>query len=54
MVTTACWTILSSSAAMHPAVQIDQLTLQPGLILLPRDAIDSRGGFPLQGVKALP
>jgi hypothetical protein len=39
---------------MHPAVQIDEPILQPGLVLLPRNAIDSWGGFPLQSVKAFP
>ena len=41
-------------AAMHPAVQVDPPPLQPGLVLLPRHAIDSGGGFPLQSVKAFP
>src|ERR1700693_4032329 len=29
-------------SSVHPAVQIDQSTLQSGFILLPRHAIDSR------------
>src|SRR5271167_438303 len=40
--------------AVDPAVQINEPTLQPGLVLLPRHAVHSRGGFPLQSVKAPP
>jgi hypothetical protein len=41
-------------AAMHPAVQVNKAFLQTGLILLPRYAIDSGGGFSLECVKAFP
>jgi len=40
--------------AVDPAVQVSEATLQPGLILLPRHAVHSRSGFPLQSVKAPP
>jgi hypothetical protein len=39
---------------MDPTVQIDQSTLQSGLILLPDDAVHAGASVPLQGVKALP
>src|SRR5262245_31655812 len=39
---------------MHPAMEIDKSILQPGFILLPRDAVYSWRRFPLQGVKAVP
>src|ERR1035437_9265389 len=41
-------------AAMHPAVQVNQVLLQIGLILLPRYAIDPGRGFSLEGIKAFP
>ena len=44
----------SKCSTVDPAVQIDQSTLQPGLILLPRHAVHSRCRFPLQRVKAFP
>src|SRR6516225_8006281 len=44
----------SISAPVDPAVQISELTLQPGLILQPRDSVHPWGGFSLQGVKAVP
>ncbi len=39
---------------VDPAVQIDESTFPPGLILLPREAVYSRCRFSLQRVKALP
>src|SRR5271169_5533717 len=36
-------------SAMHPAVQVNETSLHPGLILLPRYAIDAGGGFSLEG-----
>ena len=45
-----CWIC----SAVDPAVQVDQLTLQPGSILLPRRAVYPRCSLSLQGVKALP
>jgi hypothetical protein len=39
---------------VNPAVKIDQSTFQPGLILFPRDAVDTGGGFPLRGKQAFP
>src|SRR5215470_10970179 len=44
----------SISAAVNPAVQIGQPTFQPGLILLPSDAVHSWRGLTLQRVKAIP
>src|SRR5215831_5328596 len=44
----------SISAAVNPAVQIDEPTLQPGLILLPSDPVHSWRGLTLQRVKAIP
>src|SRR5208282_122481 len=44
----------SICSTVHPAVQIDQSTLQPGLVLLPREAVYPRGRLSLQGVKACP
>src|SRR5215831_18598920 len=44
----------SVSAAVNPAVQIDEPTLQSSLILLPRDTVHSWSHFSLQGVKAVP
>src|SRR3990172_581911 len=44
----------SVSAAVNPAVKIDQPTFQSGLILVPRDAVYPRSGFPFQRVKAIP
>ena len=44
----------SICSAVDPAVQVDQPTLQPGLILLPRRAVYPRCSLSLQGVKALP
>src|SRR5579863_2157186 len=44
----------SVRSTMHPAVQIDQSILQPGLILLPSNAVYSGCGFSLQRVKAFP
>src|ERR1019366_1639411 len=41
-------------SAMHPAVQVNKTFLQTRLILLPRYAIDSGGGFSLEGIKAFP
>src|ERR1035438_1126378 len=41
-------------STMNPVVQIGEPTLQPGLILSPRDAIYPRCSLPLQGVKAVP
>src|SRR6516162_909908 len=41
-------------ATVNPAQQIGQPTLQPGLILLPSDAVHSRRGLTLQSVKAVP
>src|SRR5215472_9104920 len=35
-------------------MQIDQSILQSGFVLMPRHAIHSRGGLPLQSVKAVP
>src|SRR6516164_6780612 len=42
------------SAAVYPAVQIGEPTFQPGLILLPSDAIHSWCSSTLQSVKAVP
>src|SRR5260370_8454532 len=44
----------SISAAVNPAVQINESILQSGLILLPSDAVYSWDSFPLQRVKAIP
>ena len=44
----------SISATVDPAVQIGEPTFQPGLVLLPCDAIHPWRGFTLQGVKAFP
>ena len=41
-------------AAMHPAVQVNQVFLQIGLILLPPCAIDPGCSFSLEGIKAFP
>src|SRR5712672_318914 len=42
----------SVGSAMHPAMKINQAIFQPGFILLPRYAVYSRCGLPLQRVKA--
>ena len=39
---------------MYPTVEVNQPTFQPGLILLPGDAVHAGGSFPLQRVKARP
>src|ERR1043166_9182857 len=44
----------SISATVNPAVQIGEPTFQPGLILLPSDAVHSWCGLALQSVKAVP
>jgi len=44
----------SVSAAVDSTVQIGQPTFQPSLIILPSDAVHSRRGLTLQGVKAVP
>jgi hypothetical protein len=41
-------------STMNPSVKVDEPILQAGLILLPRDSVHSRCGFPLQQVKAFP
>jgi hypothetical protein len=38
---------------VNPAVKINELTLQPGFILLPPDTIDSRRSLTLESVKAI-
>src|SRR5579863_9919908 len=43
----------SVSAAVNPAVQIGEPTIQPGLILLPSDSVYPWSSFTLQGVKAV-
>ena len=42
------------SAAMHPAVQVNQVFLQIGLILPPDYAIDPGCGSSLEGIKSFP
>jgi hypothetical protein len=39
---------------MNSAMKIDQSILQSVFILLPSNPVYSRGGFPLEGVKAFP
>src|ERR1039457_6301868 len=40
-------------STVHPSVQIEKSILQPGFILLPRHAIDSRRSLTLECVKAI-
>src|SRR5580700_125806 len=42
------------SAAVNPAVEIDEPTIQSGFILFPCDAIHTRSSFTLQRIKAIP
>src|SRR5215472_11754545 len=44
----------SISAAVDPAVQIGEPIFQPGLVLVPCDAVHSRRSLTLQSVKAVP
>ena len=41
-------------STMNPSVKVDETILQAGLILLPRNSVHSRCGFPLQRVEAFP
>src|SRR5215468_1286943 len=41
-------------STVHPVVKIGEPTIQPDFILLPRHAIYSGRGLPLQSVKAVP
>src|ERR1022692_3661402 len=44
----------SVSAAVNPAVKINEPTFQPGFVLFPRDTVHPGSGFSLQSVKTFP